>query len=321
MTLFLHFLLVVVGFVMLIKGAEALVNGASSLAKRFHVPGLVIGLTIVALGTSAPELVVNILSGTDGHPEVVFGNIIGSNIFNLFLILGVAGVIYPLPVQRSTVIRELPFCLFITLLLFYLTNDELFNGEDFNRTSLLDGTILLGFFAIFLWYVFGSLKRNPSSETGDIKVYSSFGTTARLLFGLMGLGFGGKFVVDNAIAIAQAYEVSEKLVGLTIIAAGTSLPELATSAVAAYKRQADIAIGNVIGSNIFNILLVLGITTIITPLEYDTALNTDVFILLSGTVLLLIFMFTINKKKLDRWESLLYLATFIGYMIYLFIRK
>ena len=321
MTLFLHFLLVIAGFIMLIKGAEALVNGASSLAKRFHVSDLAIGLTIVALGTSAPELVVNILSGTDGHPEVVFGNIIGSNIFNLFLILGVAGTIYPLPVQRSTVMRELPFSLFITLLLFYLVNDGLFNGEDFNRTSLLDGIILIGFFTIFLSYVFVSLKKRHVPGESNIKVYSSFGIAARILFGLVGLGFGGKFVVDNAIAIAKVFEVSEKLIGLTIIAAGTSLPELATSAVAAYKRQADIAIGNVIGSNIFNILLVLGLTTIITPLDYDTALNTDIYILLSGTVLLLLFMFTINKKKLDRWEALLYLATFIVYMVYLFIRK
>ncbi len=321
MTLFIHFLLIIVGFVILIKGAGALVDGASSLAKRFHVSDLAIGLTIVALGTSAPELVVNIMSGVDGHPEVVFGNVIGSNIFNLFLILGVAGTIYPLPVQRSTVMRELPFSLFITLLLFYLINDAIFNGEDFNRSSLLDGIILVGFFAIFISYVFIGLKNHRPVEKSNIKVYSSFGMTWRILFGLVGLGFGGKFVVDNAIEVARIFDVSEKLIGLTIIAAGTSLPELTTSAVAAYKRQADIAIGNVVGSNIFNILLVLGLTTIVTPLDYDPVLNTDIYILISGTLLLLLFMFTINKKKLDRWESLLYLITFIAYMIYLFMRK
>jgi len=321
LTLFIHFLLIIVGFVILIKGAGALVDGASSLAKRFHVSDLAIGLTIVALGTSAPELVVNIMSGVDGHPEVVFGNVIGSNIFNLFLILGVAGTIYPLPVQRSTVMRELPFSLFITLLLFYLINDAIFNGEDFNRSSLLDGIILVGFFAIFISYVFIGLKNHRPVEKSNIKVYSSFGMTWRILFGLVGLGFGGKFVVDNAIEVARIFDVSEKLIGLTIIAAGTSLPELTTSAVAAYKRQADIAIGNVVGSNIFNILLVLGLTTIVTPLDYDPVLNTDIYILISGTLLLLLFMFTINKKKLDRWESLLYLITFIAYMIYLFMRK
>ncbi|MBL6444792.1 calcium/sodium antiporter [Fulvivirga sp. 29W222] len=321
MTLLLYFALIILGFVLLIKGAGALVGGASSLAKKFNISELAIGLTIVALGTSAPELVVNIISGTEGHSDVVFGNIIGSNIFNLFLILGVSGSIYPLVVQRNTVLKELPFSLFITLLLFYLINDTMFEKGTSDQLNFFDAVILAILFGIFLAYVFLSMKSSPSGEESNIKIYGGLGTALRIIGGLAGLVLGGKLVVDNAVEIARIFDVSEKLIGLTIIAAGTSLPELATSAVAAYKKQADIAIGNVIGSNIFNILFVLGITGLITPLQYDPALNIDFYILLGGGVLLLLFMFTINKKKLDRWEAFLYLLTFIAYMVFLFMRK
>ncbi|GAA0894323.1 calcium/sodium antiporter [Fulvivirga kasyanovii] len=321
MALLLHFALIIVGFVLLIKGAGALVGGASSLAKKFNISELAIGLTIVALGTSAPELVVNIISGTEGHSDVVFGNIIGSNIFNLFLILGVSGTIYPLVVQRNTVLKELPFSLFITLLLFYLINDTMFDKGTSDQLNFTDAVILAILFGLFLAYVFFSMKSSPEGEESNIKIYGGLSTTLRILGGLAGLILGGKLVVDNAVDVARVFDVSEKLIGLTIIAAGTSLPELATSAVAAYKKQADIAIGNVIGSNIFNILFVLGITGLITPLKYDPTLNIDIYILLGGAVLLLLFMFTINKKKLDRWEALLYLLTFIGYMVFLFMRK
>lgn len=319
--LLLHFALIIVGFVLLIKGAGALVEGASSLAKKFNISELAIGLTIVALGTSAPELVVNIISGTEGHSDVVFGNIIGSNIFNLFLILGVSGTIYPLIVQRNTVLKELPFSLFITLLLFYLINDTMFENGDSDQLGFIDSCILVILFGLFLAYVFFSMKSSPGGEESNIKIYGGLGTTLRIIGGLAGLILGGKLVVDNAVDIAHVFEVSEKLIGLTIIAAGTSLPELATSAVAAYKKQADIAIGNVIGSNIFNILFVLGLTGLITPLQYNSTLNADIYILLGGGVLLLLFMFTINKKKLDRWEALLYLLTFVGYMVFLFMRE
>ena len=321
MALLLHFALIIVGFVLLIKGAGALVGGASSLAKKFNISELAIGLTIVALGTSAPELVVNIISGTEGHSDVVFGNIIGSNIFNLFLILGVSGTIYPLVVQRNTVLKELPFSLFITLLLFYLINDTMFDKGTSDQLNFTDAVILAILFGLFLAYVFFSMKSSPEGDESNIKIYGGLSTTLRILGGLAGLILGGKLVVDNAVDVARVFDVSEKLIGLTIIAAGTSLPELATSAVAAYKKQADIAIGNVIGSNIFNILFVLGITGLITPLKYDPTLNIDIYILLGGAVLLLLFMFTINKKKLDRWEALLYLLTFIGYMVFLFMRK
>ena len=321
MELLILITLIIVGFILLIKGADLLVSGASSLARRFKISELTIGLTVVALGTSAPELVVNIISGSEGHSEVVFGNIIGSNIFNLFLILGVSGTIYPLVVQKKTVTREVPFSFLATILLFVLLNDTLFGFGEVDRSSTLDGIILLSLFFIFLGYVFFSMKSSTDENFGSIQLYSPLSTTLRIILGLIGLGFGGNLVVENAVEVAEIFEVSKKMIGLTIIAAGTSLPELATSAVAAYKKQADIAIGNVVGSNIFNLLLVLGVSTIIHPLEYTNVLNTDIYILLGGTLMLLIFLFTLNSKKLDRWEAILYLLTFVIYMIYLFHRK
>lgn len=319
----LHFGLIIIGFVLLIKGAQALVSGASSLARRFQVSELMIGLTIVALGTSAPELVVNIISGIEDHDEVVFGNIIGSNIFNLFLILGVAGVIHPLNVQRDTVLKEVPFSLGATIILFFLINDTMFGTGIIDRANLVDGIVLLLLFLVFLAYVFVSMKNRILEEKQkDIAVITNnWEITLRIAGGLIGLGVGGKLVVDNAVTVAEIYGVSEKLIGLTIVAAGTSLPELATSAVAAFKRKADIAIGNIVGSNIFNILLVLGVSTVVSPLDYNNVLNTDLYILIAGTLMLLLFMFTINTKRLDRWESFIYLMSFIAYMIFLFIRQ
>ena len=321
MSITVSFLLIVAGFVLLIKGADYLVSGASSLAKKFNISELAIGLTVVALGTSAPELVVNLISGTNGHSEVVFGNIIGSNIFNLFLILGVSGTIYPLIVQKNTVNKEVPFSLFVTVVFFFLVNDQFFNSDATNQTNLLDGIVLVVLFGLFLAYVFFNMRNQPDAIESEIKIYSNVTTGIRIVAGLIGLGYGGNLVVHNAIEVAEFYGVSEKMIGLTIVAAGTSLPELATSAMAAYKKQSDIAIGNVVGSNIFNILFVLGVTTIVTPLNYNSILNTDFYILMIGTLMLLLFMFTLNKKKLDRWESFLYLLTFIAYMIFLFYRK
>ncbi|MGK7392337.1 MAG: calcium/sodium antiporter [Candidatus Cyclobacteriaceae bacterium M2_1C_046] len=322
----INFVLVLVGFFLLIKGARALVTGASSLARRFNVPELIIGLTIVALGTSAPEIVVNIISGIQGHSGVVFGNIIGSNNFNLFLILGISGTIYPLAIQRDTVVKEIPFSLFITAVLLVLVNDVTFNTGETNNTSLIDGLILLGLFVLFLGYIFNRMKVKSTIVKEEsieelAKPRSGGKITLLLLGGLLGLTIGGKLVVDNAIAIAEYFEVSQKMIGLTIVAAGTSLPELATTSVAAFNKKADLAIGNVIGSNIFNILLVLGVTTLIAPLQYNTELNIDIYILLGGTSLLMLFMVTLGKKRLDRLEAIIFLFAFVGYMVFLFIRQ
>lgn len=327
MSVALNFVLVVVGFVLLIKGADYLVNGASSLAKRFNVSDIAIGLTVVAMGTSAPELVVNIISGGvqdggSGANEVVFGNIIGSNIFNIFLILGIASIIYPLTVERNALWKEVPYSLLATFIFFILVNDVMFFGADESSLSSTDGIILLIMFVLFLVYIFMNLKRNPEAEVEDIEIYGSVKTTIMLVLGIIGLVFGGQLIVDNAISIAKIFGVSDKLIGLTIIAAGTSLPELATSAVAAFHKKSDLAVGNIVGSNIFNLLLVLGTTSIIhAPLVFNPVLNTDLYIVMIGTLMLFIFMFTMNKYKLDRSEGMIYIAGFFAYSYYLFVRE
>lgn len=321
MEVLLNIVLIIVGFVLLIKGADFLVNGASSLAKRFNVSDIAIGLTVVAMGTSAPELVVNIIAGTEST-DVVFGNIIGSNIFNIFLILGVSSIIYPLTVQRNALWKEIPYSLFATIIFFILVNDVLFFGGEENSLSVVDGIVLLVMFVIFLGYIFLNLQRNPdAAEVEDIEIHGSLKTTSMILFGIAGLVFGGRMIVDNAVTIAESFGVSKKLIGLTILAAGTSLPELATSAVAAFQKKSDLAVGNIVGSNIFNLLLVLGTTSLIhAPLSYNAVLNTDLFLVMVGTFLLFIFMFTLNKYKLDRAEGAVYLIGFAVYMYYLFIR-
>ncbi len=316
-------LLIIIGFVLLIKGADYLIEGASSLAKKFNISEFAIGLTIVAMGTSMPELVVNIISGINDHDGVVFGNVIGSNIFNLLLILGIAGAIHPLVVKSNTVWVEIPFSLGITLLLIVLINDSYFFGSATDAAGRIDGIILISLFVVFLVYVVVALRKNKDmiEEMNDIMILPTWKTTVFLVGGIIGLAIGGNMVVTNAVDVATHFNLSQKFIGLTIIAAGTSLPELATTAVAAYKRRADIAVGNIIGSNIFNFLLVLGLTAVISPLNYDNALNADLLILFIGTSLLFVFMFTLGQKKLDRWESILYLLSFAAYMVYLFIRE
>ena len=327
MSVALNFLLVTVGFVLLIKGADYLVNGASSLAKRFNISDIAIGLTVVAMGTSAPELVVNIISGGvqdegSGANEVVFGNIIGSNIFNIFLILGIASIIYPLTVERNALWKEVPYSLLATFVFFILVNDVMFFGKETNGLSANDGIILLVMFVLFLVYIFMNLRRNPEAETEDIEMYGNLKTTVMIVLGIVGLVFGGNLIVENAVDIAKHYHVSDKLIGLTILAAGTSLPELATSAVAAFHKKSDLAVGNIVGSNIFNLLLVLGVTSIVhTPLSYTSALNIDLYMVMLGTFMLFIFMFTLAKYKLDRAEGVVYLIGFIAYSYYLFVRE
>jgi cation:H+ antiporter len=316
--------LIILGFILLIKGADFMVKGASSFAKRFNVSEIAIGLTIVAMGTSAPELVVNLVSGSQGLDDVVFGNLIGSNIFNLFLILGIAGTIRPLVVQSETVWKEIPFSMGLVIVLFILVNDSFFFGSETDSSGLIDGLILLLLFVGFIYYVFYNVKKNntPTLDIpNEIPIHSHWVTILLILGGLTGLVIGGKLVVDNAVDIARSFNLSEKLIGLTIIAAGTSLPELATSAVAAYRNRADIAIGNVIGSNIFNLTFILGINSVVTPLNFNTEMNFDFYVLIGGSILLFIFMFTLKSKKLDRWEAILFLLTFIAYMTYIFIRK
>ncbi len=311
--MFLQIVLLVLGFVVLIKGADWLVSGASSLAKKHNVSDLAIGLTVVAFGTSAPELVVSIFASLQNHQEIVFGNIIGSNNFNLFVILGVAGLISPLVVQSSTVRREIPLSLVAVVMLFLLSND--FFLSDRRILSRVDGLILLTMFGLFLFYVYDQLRVDPAEKIKADMIHSHGKIWLLIITGLAGLVIGGRLVVNSAIGMATALGVSEKIIGLTIVAAGTSLPELATSVVAALRKNNDIAVGNIVGSNIFNIFLILGISSVIKPLGYNIAFNSDIYLLGAGTVVLLVFMFTGKKKKLDRWEAALLLAAYILYTI------
>ena len=307
-------LLIIAGFASLIFGANWLVDGASSLAKKNNVSDLVIGLTIVAFGTSAPELVVNSVASFNGLSDIVFGNIIGSNNFNLFIILGIAGLIYPITVQSSTAWREIPISLIVAILLFVLANNFFINQNP--EISRVDGMILLVAFICFLFYVFSQLKQEKT-EAITYEDKSNYKIWGLVIFGIAGLIIGGKLVVDNSIDIATELGVSQKIIGLTIIAAGTSLPELVTSIVAALKKNSDIAIGNVIGSNIFNILLILSISSFVNPIKYNPNFNQDLLILIGGTIFLIIAMFTGKRKKLDRWEALILLSFYLIYTTYL----
>ena len=311
-------LLIIVGFASLIFGANWLVDGASSLAKKNNVSDLVIGLTIVAFGTSAPELVVNSVASINGLSDIVFGNIIGSNNFNLFIILGIAGLIYPITVQSSTAWREIPISLIVAILLFVLANDFFIDQNP--EISRIDGIILIVGFICFLYYVFSQLKQDKTEVIAN-EIKSNYKIWGLVVFGIAGLVIGGKLVVDNSIDIATELGVSQKIIGLTIIAVGTSLPELVTSIVAALKRNSDIAIGNVIGSNIFNILLILSISSFVNPIKYNANFNQDLLILIGGTIFLIIAMFTGKRKKLDRWEALILLSFYLFYTSYLITKE
>lgn len=307
-------LLLALGFVILIKGADWLVNGGSALARKYHISELAIGLTIVAFGTSMPELVVNVFAAYQNHADLVFGNVIGSNIFNLFVILGIAGLIIPLKVQTSTVWKEIPLSLFAVILLFFLASSVVAKQAVLTR---VDGALLLLCFCGFLYYVFRQLRREPTSidsdnpPLGNLKIWLFIGV------GLVFLVVGGRLVVVNSVQIAEHLGLSQKIIGLTIVAAGTSMPELATSIVAAIKKKSDIAIGNIIGSNIFNIFLILGASAIIHPVAFNSKFNFDLLLLGAGTLLLFLFMFSGKAKKLDRWEAGVLLLIYIGYVVYL----
>ena len=315
----LNTVLLLVGFAILIKGADFLVSGASSIAKKNGISNLAIGLTVVAFGTSLPELIVSLFAAVEGRNDASFGNVIGSNIFNLLFILGIAGIIYPLIVQRNTVKYEVPLSLLAAGILFLLVNDGMIFNSEGNQLGRLDSVILLIFFSLFLYYIYRTMSTSTEMEEGEpIKLYKNSMAIGMIAVGLAFLIYGGKLVVDNAIDIAHYYKLSERFIGLTILAAGTSLPELATSAMAAYRKNTDIAIGNVIGSNIFNIFFILGVTGLVHPIEYSTVMNSDIYILCASTVLLMVFMFTLNQRKLDRWEAIIMLVLYIVYTVYLF---
>ena len=309
----LSVIIIIAGFVLLIKGADWMVSGASALAKKFNVSDLVIGLTIVSFGTSAPELVVNSVASFQHHSDIVFGNVLGSNIANLFLILGITGLIYPITVQSNTVWKEIPISLFAVVILYVLSNNFLLQNE--NVISRVDGLILLFLFGGFMVYIYLQMKIERSEVVeSSLKELSNLKIWGLIIIGITGLILGGKLVVDHAVKVAVALGVSEKIIGLTIVAIGTSLPELVTSVVAAYRKNSDIALGNIIGSNIFNIFLILSLSAFVHPITFNTSFNTELYLLAGGTLFLFVAMFTGGKKKLDRWEAGLLVGAYLVYM-------
>ena len=315
------YILLIAGFILLIKGADLLVNGASSIAHRFNVSDLVIGLTIVAFGTSTPELFVNLFASFKGNTDIAIGNVLGSNIANIFLILGVSAVIYPLTVTKGTVWKEIPFSLLAILVLGILANDRLIDKDNSSALMRTDGLIFLLFFMIFLYYSASIAKRvEGMEELVPEKPYGLARASLFVILGLIGLTLGGKWIVDSAVQLATRFGMSQSLVGLTIVAVGTSLPEMATSAMAAFKKNVEIAVGNVVGSNIFNIFFVLSASSIIKPLPFKETNNIDIGMVILAEILLFAFMFTGRKRLLDRWEGIVFLSLYAAYIIFLIVK-
>lgn len=308
--------LLIVGFVTLILGGNWLVDGSSSIARKFKVSSLVIGLTIVAFGTSAPELIVNILASLRGSSDIAIGNVLGSNIANLLLILGITALVYPVRVKEGTVWKEIPLSLLAALVLFFLANDGLLEGAGASQISRGDGLVLLSFFAIFVYYTFG-IARVKGKDHEKIEEYATWLSVLMILGGMIGLAIGGHFVVESAVEIAQALGLGEGLIGLTVVAIGTSLPELVTSITAALKKESDIAVGNVVGSNIFNLLWILGLSATIDALPFNAVNNLDIWVVIGASFLLFLFMFIGKRHELGKFQGGIFLVLYVVYISYL----
>lgn len=313
-------ILIIVGFILLIKGADFLVDGASYIAKKFHIPEIVIGLTVVSIGTSMPELVVSIASAINGYPDMAVGNVVGSNIANLLLVLGMASTIKAVKFKRETRLIETPLCLIFTVIFLIICNV----GQNVTRA---EGIILISLFIGFIAYTIFMAKKGNEFDKDDEKEEekeknkkekSTLMNIAYIIFGIAALKFGGDLTVSNAVNVAEMLHLSEKVISLTILAIGTSLPELVTSVAAAIKGKSDIAIGNIIGSNIFNMLLIIGISSIIKPITYNMTYNTDMSILLFATIILALFPLIPPKNKMSRSNGLVYLFLYAVYMFILF---
>ena len=304
-------LLLVAGFVALILGANWLVNGATSLGVRAKMSPLIIGLTIVAFGTSLPEMIVNVFSCAKGSPGLAIGNIIGSNTMNILFILGVSALVWPIDVSRISIRRDIPVGFVATLAITLMAN--FFFTEQSHTINWIEGIILLAFGMGYLLLTF--MKKDPQEESEDAQQAMPWGKTIlSLVFGIVGLWLGGDLVSDNAQILARNWGMSESTIGLTIVATATSLPELITSVVAALKKNSGIAIGNVLGSNIMNIFMVLGVSALITPLPFEPMMNKQLLILFAANILMLLFVFTGKGRKISRWEGALLTLGYVGFM-------
>ncbi|HCW52281.1 MAG TPA: sodium:proton exchanger, partial [Clostridium sp.] len=312
----MNYILLLVGFVLLIKGADVFVDGASSIAKKLGIPPVIVGLTIVSIGTSAPELAVSLISALKGNNNIAIGNVIGSNIFNSLMVLGVTAIVLPIIVVKKKVKSDFLINLFVTILLFLLAFDSIL-GLGINKISRFDGIILIILCIAYISFLVMKAKKSnmpePSEEEKNINVFVKI---LLIVIGAIGIVAGGQLVVNSATNIATSLGMSEKLVGLTIVAMGTSLPELVTSVVAALKGENDIALGNVLGSNIFNILLILGVSSAISPIVVESSLMIDFIYLIVITIIMYILIFVNKKqeKKLSKAEGIFFVVLYIGYM-------
>lgn len=316
------YLLFILGFVVLITGANMLIDGSASIARKLSISNIAIGLTVVAFGTSAPEFIVSFFATLKGNTDLAIGNILGSNIANILLVLGISAIIYPIAVQRNTVLKEIPFSLLAILLLGVTANDILFDREATSVISRIDGLVFLLFLVIFITYTFGISKLKENGEdANEVKNYGYFKSAAFILIGLVFLVLGGKWIVDGAVKIAELFNVSQSLIGLTVIAVGTSLPELATSVVAAFKKQTDIAIGNIVGSNVLNILWILGFNAVIRPLPLNPASNIDILMTIFASLILFISMYISKKHVIERWQGIVMVVFYLSYVGFLVINR
>ena len=313
-------ILIILGFALLIKGAEYLVDGSSNIAKKFHIPEIVIGLTIVSIGTSMPEVFVSVTSALEGYSDMAMGNVIGSNVCNLLLILGLSATIKSVRFQRETRLIEIPMCLVLTIIFMILCN----TGAGISRPEAI---VLIVLFAMFIIYtIFMAMKGEKfdskdgieEEEFEERKNTSVIKNIIYVILGIVALKFGGDLTVDNAVIIAEHFNLSEKIISLTILAIGTSLPELVTSVTAAIKGNSDIAIGNIIGSNIFNMLLIIGVSSLIKPIIYNTAYNIDMIVLILGTIVLSLFPIIPPKNEMNRFNGIIYLIMYAIYLVILF---
>lgn len=331
-------LLLLIGLALILAGANFLTDGSAALAQRFHVPEFIIGLTIVAIGTSTPELVVSVLSALAGKSDVAIGNVVGSNIFNVFLILGICALIRPLPLTAGNIRRDIPFGVAASLLLLFLAMDSWYSAGAVNRIGRLDGVLMLVIYVLLMLYTIRSTGRTAIPEPAAAGAATTAATTGTagtadcdaagrpmagwlmalmIVGGLAGLIFGGELFLDNATALARRMGVSDSLIAITLVAGGTSLPELASSVVSLVKGKSDMALGNVIGSNIANILLILGLSASIHPLTMGGISVVDLLVVLLSSVLLFLTAFTFRRRAVDRWESVLFLVIYAAYIAYL----
>ncbi len=311
-------LFIILGFALLIKGADFLVEGASGVSKRFHIPEIIIGLTIVSIGTSMPELFVSITSAIDGYSDMAIGNVLGSNLCNLLLILGLSSVIRPIKFKRETRLIEIPLCLLITIVFLLISNIN----QDISRG---EGIALIVMFAMFIIYTIFMAVKGEEFDKKD-KEYKQEEIENKnpiikdilyIIIGIIALKIGGDFTVDHAVNIANIFGISEKIISVTILAVGTSLPELVTSVTAARKGNSDIAIGNILGSNIFNMLLIIGVSSVITPIVYNVSYNMEMYLLIVSTIILALFPIIPPKNEICRSNGVTYLILYFAYLVLL----